>query len=207
MITLVVLAKQPRAGRVKTRLTPPLSPVQAAAVAAAALHDTLAVGDRIPARRRLLAFDGDVRAWRPPGWWHVAQPAGGLDERMIAGFAAVRRGPAVLLGMDTPQLQPRHVQAFDPACYDACLGPATDGGYWCIGFADAHLARPAIAGIPMSTDHTAARQLDRLRALGLRVQLLDTLTDVDTIASAVEVAAAAPHTQFAAALDAVLVGA
>lgn len=205
MITLIVLAKQPRPGRVKTRLTPPLSPEQAAAVAAAALRDTLRVAERIPARRRVLAFDGDVRAWSRPGWKHRAQPAGGLDERIVAGFAA-GRGSAVLVGMDTPQLRPDHIRAFDPDRYDACLGPATDGGFWCLGFADARMAGAAVAGIPMSTEHTGARQLDRLRELGLRVQLLDTLTDVDTIDSALDVAAAAPDTRFAAALRDILVG-
>ena len=57
-----------------------------------------------------------------------------------------------------------------------------------------------IGGVPMSTRHTGAEQLRRLRAAGMRVQLLDTLADVDTIDVAYGVAAAAPSTEFAAAL-------
>lgn len=206
MISLLVLAKEPQPGRVKTRLVPALSYEQAATLAGAALRDTLACGDSVAARRRILAFDGDARAWLPRGWTSVRQPAGGLDARIVAAFASVRRGPALLVGMDTPQLRPQHVQAFDPARYDAGLGLAADGGYWCIGFADPRHAGAAVSGIPMSTADTGDRQLDRLRELGLRVQLLDTLTDVDTFATAVEVAAAAPHSRFAAALASIPVG-
>jgi glycosyltransferase A (GT-A) superfamily protein (DUF2064 family) len=201
--TLIVLAKEPVAGRVKTRLVPPLTYADAADLAAAALSDTLAVLSRLPARERVLAFDGDPAGWLPSGWRHVRQADGGLDRRLGAAFAAVGAGPAVLVGMDTPQLRPTHLLGFDPARYDACFGPAADGGYWTIGFADARRAGAAIDGVPMSTRHTGAAQLRRLYERGLRVQILDTLTDVDTIDAALTVAAAAPHTAFAAALAAV----
>lgn len=199
--TLLVIAKEPRPGQVKTRLVPPLTYDDAARLAAAALRDTLDAVCRSPARRRILAFEGDPTAWRPAGWEAVAQPAGGLDVRLVAAFGAAR-GPALLVGMDTPQLRPAHLCAFDPRRFDAALGPASDGGYWAIGFADPGVAGMAIRGVPMSTDHTGAVQLARLRALGLRVQLLDRLTDVDTIDTAYEVAQSAPGTAFAGALSA-----
>ncbi len=196
-----MLAKEPVPGRVKTRLVPPLSYEQAATLAGAALRDTLAAADRAVAADRVLAFAGDERRWLPPGWRHTPQPSGGLDARLVAAFAA-GHGPTILVGMDTPQLQPAQLDAFDPGRFDACLGPARDGGYWAIGFADpAHAAR-AIRGVPMSAAHTGAEQLRRLTGLGLRVQLLDAMTDVDTIDAAQEVARAAPHTQFAAGLAA-----
>jgi glycosyltransferase A (GT-A) superfamily protein (DUF2064 family) len=198
--TLIVLAKQPVAGRVKTRLVPPLTYAAAAELAAAALSDTLAVVDRAPARERVLAFDGDVAGWLPSGWRHLVQSDGGLDLRLGAAFDAVGEGPAVLVGMDTPQLSPTDLVGFDPSRYDACFGPAADGGYWTIGFADARNAAAAIRGVPMSTAHTGAAQLRRLHERGLRVQILDTLVDVDTIDTAVAVAELAPHTAFAAAL-------
>ena len=200
MTTLIVLAKQPRAGRVKTRLVPPLTYEQAAELAGAALLDTLDAVDGAPATARVLAFDADARGWLRPGWRHVRQPAGGLDARLVAAFAAVS-GPAVLVGMDTPQLTAAQLRAFDPARFDACLGPACDGGYWAIGFAEPELAGRAISGVPMSTDRTGEVQLGRLAALGLRVQLLEPLTDVDTIDTAHEAAAGAPATRFAAALE------
>ena len=198
MTDLIVLAKRPRPGRVKTRLCPPLAPEQAAAVAAAALTDTLAAVETTNVTRRILAFDGPPDAWLPRGWDWTRQPTGGLDERLIAAFGAVR-GPALLVGMDTPQLTSELLSSFDPSRYDACLGRADDGGYWCIGFADpAHAS--AIRGVPMSRSDTAAHQLERLTLAGLRVQLLPTLVDVDTIETALQVARLAPHTRFAAEL-------
>ena len=82
---LVVLAKSPEPGRVKTRLTPPLSPVQAAAVARAALQDTLRAvllaGGRTPP---LLALAGPPGTWLPGGFEVVRQQGDGLDERIAA---------------------------------------------------------------------------------------------------------------------------
>lgn len=199
--TVIVLAKEPVAGRVKTRLVPPLTHTAAARLAAAALSDTVAVVSRVPARERVLAFDGDVAGWLPSGWRHVTQSGGGLDVRLGAAFDAVGAGPAVLFGMDTPQLRPADLVGFDPSRYDACFGPAADGGYWTIGFADARNAAAAIRGVPMSSAHTGAVQLRRLHERGMRVQILDTLVDVDTIDTAVAVAELAPHTAFAAALN------
>ncbi len=201
--SVLVIAKEPVPGRVKTRLVPPLTHEQAARLAAAALHDTLAATSRVPAAQHVLAVDGDARDLLPPDWRCVAQPEGGLAERLCAAFDAVHgHGPAVLVGMDTPQLTPAQLLAFDPARHDACLGLAADGGYWAIGFRDPRVARSMISGVPMSTAHTGAEQLLRLRRAGLDVQLLDELVDVDTIADADVVAAGAPATRFATVLDA-----
>jgi glycosyltransferase A (GT-A) superfamily protein (DUF2064 family) len=198
--TVIVIAKRPVAGRVKTRLVPPLTAQQAADVAAGALADTLATVAALPAERHRLAFDGDPAGWTPPGWEVRAQVAGGLDRRLVAAFDPPGTGPAVLVGMDTPQLRVTQLAAFDPSRYDACLGRAHDGGYWAIGLRDPRLARAAILGVAMSTADTGAQQLARLHGLGLRVQLLDELTDVDTIDTAREVAALVPGSAFARAL-------
>ncbi|MDG4866242.1 glycosyltransferase, partial [Streptomyces sp. T-3] len=66
--TLLVIAKEPLPGRVKTRLTPPFTPVEAAELAEAALTDTLAVVRALPARRRILVLDGRPGPWLPPGF-------------------------------------------------------------------------------------------------------------------------------------------
>ena len=198
--TLIVIAKEPVAGRVKTRLVPPLTHAQAATVAGAALWDTLHAVAGVAARELLLAFDGDPACWVPEGWRSTPQPDGDLAERLIAAFAAAGRGPAALVGMDTPQLCAAQLTGWDPQRYDACFGPATDGGWWAIGFSDPSLAAAAIGGIPTSRGDTGARQLERLRDMGLRVQHLDELTDVDTIESAHEVARLAPASRFAQAL-------
>jgi len=194
--TLLVIAKQPVPGRVKTRLIGACTPHQAAGLAAAALADTLHAMQDFPSEDKLILLDGDPDGLVPEGWRVVEQGAGGLDRRLAAGFAAVPDGPAVLVGMDTPQLS-ADLLGFDPARYDACLGPATDGGYWTIGFREPRRAAECIPGVPMSTAATGAEQHRRLLAGGMTVQSLPTLTDVDTEHSAAEVALAAPHTRFA----------
>ncbi|MBO1416106.1 DUF2064 domain-containing protein, partial [Streptomyces sp. FH025] len=208
--TLLVIAKAPVPGRVKTRLTPPCSPEQAAALARAALADTLAALGRMPAGRRLLVLDGEAGRWLPPGWEVVPQSGGGLDERLAAAFAHAARPapgtPALLVGMDTPHLDTAVLaEAFSPARragVDAWYGPAADGGFWALGLArpTERLARRLLLGVPMSTPRTGDALLDRLTAEGLTTVRLPVMTDVDTIRDARRVAADAPHTGFAARL-------
>ncbi|MFD9324375.1 DUF2064 domain-containing protein [Streptomyces sp. NPDC060065] len=196
MSTLLVIAKEPRPGRVKTRLTPPFTPREAALLAEAALVDTLRTVAATPASRHVLVLDGAPGRWLPPGFDVVPQCAGGLDERLAAAFAGCE-GPTLLIGMDTPQVTPE-LLTVDFADCDAYFGPAEDGGFWALGLAspDPELLR----GVPMSTPTTGAVQRDRLTAAGLRVRELPALRDVDTAADAEAVAAAAPGGRFAAEL-------
>ncbi|MDH6132086.1 glycosyltransferase A (GT-A) superfamily protein (DUF2064 family) [Kitasatospora sp. MAA4] len=205
--TLLVIAKAPVPGRVKTRLTPPYSPEQAAALAEAALVDTLRTLDTVPAGRRLLVLDGAPGPWLPPGWQVVPQVSGGLDARLAAAFAHAPAGaPALLVGMDTPQLRAETLAAplaaTARAGADAWYGPAADGGFWALGLArpSAELAQRLLAGVPMSTPRTGAALLERLAEAGLAVRRLPELTDVDTAADADQVAAEAPDGAFAARL-------
>ena len=195
--SVLVIAKEPVPGRVKTRLTPPFTPSQAAELAAAAIADTLTAASAVEADRHVLVLDGRPGNWVPRGWDVVAQSDGDLDRRLTAAFVAVTGlGPAVLVGMDTPQVRSEQVAAFAPDRFDACLGLAADGGYWAIGFRDPAAAALVIPGVPMSRDDTGARQLDRLLDAGLLVQMLDELVDVDTAVEARGVALAAPGTVF-----------
>jgi glycosyltransferase A (GT-A) superfamily protein (DUF2064 family) len=200
-VDLIVVAKQPVPGRVKTRLCPPCSPGDAAALAAASLADTLAAACAAGADRVVLALEGRPGPWCPPGVVVVPQGDGGLDRRLTAAWAAVA-GPALQVGMDTPQVGADDLDAAMGAlvddAVDAVLGPATDGGWWAIGL---HRAHPrAFVGVPTSRPDTGARQHARLAELGLRTRLLDSRRDVDTWADAVAVAADAPGTRFAAAV-------
>jgi rSAM/selenodomain-associated transferase 1 len=200
MSQLLVIAKAPVPGRVKTRLTPPCTPAQAARLAAAALADTLAAVARSRrAARRVLVLDGEPGPWMPDGFDVIPQRGGGLAERLACAFEDAG-GPAFLIGMDTPQVTPglldAGLAALDHA--DAVFGAALDGGYWGIGLrrADPEVFRD----VPMSAPDTAAVQRARLAALGLRTALLPALCDVDTIEDARAVAVAAPRSRFAAAL-------
>jgi rSAM/selenodomain-associated transferase 1 len=201
-VALLVIAKPPLPGRAKTRLTPPCTCAQAAALAEAALLDTLDVVARTPAHRRVMVFDGDGERWRPPGFELIPQRGHGLAERLAAAFEDVGE-PAVLVGMDTPQLTPSLLRAAIAALsrpgVDAVLGPARDGGYWSIGLKRAR--RAVFDGVPMSVEHTYAAQRAQAVALGLQVKEQPPQRDVDTIDDARAVAREAPESRFARALS------
>jgi uncharacterized protein len=199
MSTLVVIAKDPQPGRSKTRLCPPCAPAQAAELAAAALADTLDVVARTPATRRVLVLDGDAARWRRRGLQIIPQRGEGLAERLAAAFADVAP-PALLVGMDTPQVTVELLADGLKALidHDAVLGPAYDGGYWSVGLRRAD--EDAFRAIPMSCETTLFRQRERFAALGLATYEQPALRDVDTIADAHAVAAAAPDSRFAHAL-------
>jgi uncharacterized protein len=200
--SIVVLAKSPIPGRVKTRMCPPCTYREAADIAAAALADTLETVSDTPARARVLALDGAPGPWVPDGFVIVPQLGRGLDERLANAFAAVT-GAAVLIGMDTPQVSRdglvEAMKALHAPDVDAVLGGATDGGWWAIGLR--HADPRVFIGVPMSTDHTGADQLTRLRSLGYRTHLLDELQDVDTFADALDVARLIPDSRFATAIN------
>jgi len=199
---VVVIAKSPQPGRSKTRLTPPCEPEQAARLAEASLRDTLAAVAATRCADRVLALAGPPGGWMPPGFRVVDQGEGTLDRRLAHVFSRCP-GPTLLIGMDTPQVDPWLLEgalaALAAPGTGAVLGHAEDGGYWAIG-----LRRPdprAFLGVPMSVDDTGARQEAALRRLGLRVDLLPTLRDVDRIEDARAVAAASPDGRFARTLD------
>jgi len=206
-VTLIVIAKEPVPGRAKTRLAPALGDDGAAGLAEAALADTLdavAEAARAGGNRVLLALDGEPGPWLPeppPEIRITAQRGNGLGERLAAAFADAG-GPALLVGMDTPQLRPEALTAgcallCAPGC-DAVIGLAEDGGYWALGL---RRAGPSLfEGVPMSEDETGARQLEALHAAGLETLHLPVLADVDEIGDAERVAAQAPDTRFAATL-------
>ena len=196
---LMVIAKAPVPGRVKTRLTPPCTPEQAAALARAALEDTLAAVSGVARDvRRVLVLEGEPGAWIPDGFEVVAQRGDGLAQRLAAAFADA--GAGFLVGMDTPQVTPALLEAGLDAVRGGggAFGAALDGGYWGIG-----LPAPddrVFGGVPMSVAHTGAVQRARLAVLGLRTTVLPPLTDVDTIEDARSVARLAPRGRFAAKL-------
>ena len=202
---VVVIAKEPVPGRVKTRLTPPFTPWQAAALAEAALTDTLAAVARATVARRVLALDGRPGPWLPKGFDVIAQRGRGLDERIAWALSDARVTlplPVVLIGMDTPQVTPDLLAAAaEPLVArtaDATFGLAEDGGFWLLGMRE--LDPGLILGVPMSQPDTGPRQLARLRQAGRRVHLLPELTDIDTFCDAERVAALTPGSRFAGCL-------
>lgn len=196
MSTLLVIAKEPVPGRVKTRLTPWYTAEEAALLAEAALTDTLEAVRSAEADRRVLVLEGAPGPWVPPGFEVVPQLAGGLDRR-LAGAFAICAGPTLLVGMDTPQVSPALLNhGLRLAAAGAAFGPAADGGFWAVGLAEPD---PALfPGVPMSLPETGAVQRRRLVEAGLTVRHLPLLRDVDTPDDARLVAGAAPGSRFAA---------
>jgi glycosyltransferase A (GT-A) superfamily protein (DUF2064 family) len=196
-LTVLVLAKSPRAGRSKTRLAPVFGFDGAAALAAAALADTLDAVAAADVDRRVLVLDGDGIPALPAGFDVVPQRSGSHAERIEAALAAAS-GPALLIGMDTPQVTPELLSLdITDRTADAWFGLAADGGWWTLGLRNpARDAGRVLAGVPMSTPETGALQRIRLTDLGLRVVTLPTLRDVDEPADAFAVADLVPGSRF-----------
>ncbi|MGW0177917.1 TIGR04282 family arsenosugar biosynthesis glycosyltransferase [Nocardia sp. NPDC003345] len=198
--TVLIVAKAPVAGFAKTRLTPPLSPVQAARLAAAALLDTVTAVRDCPLAHRMVTLTGDLGAAERgdeiaaalAGFEVRPQRGGGFGERLANAHAdAARAGlPVLQIGMDTPQLTSRMLTEAARALVsggDALLGPAADGGWWGLGLPDPRAAR-LLAEVPMSTPETGERTRRALRSCGYRVGPLPLLTDVDNYDDALRVA-------------------
>ena len=207
-VSLIVIAKAPRPGFAKTRLIPDLGEAGAARVAEASIADTLWAVAETPAARRVLVLDGEPGDWLPRvegrEFEVIPQREGGLGDRLAGAFEDSGATPALLIGMDTPQvtasLLEASIEALSADGVDAVLGPASDGGYWAIGLRD---EQPGIFDdVPMSAGDTGERQRERIAELGLNFTELEQLRDIDTIADAHAVAAVTPWTRMAAALRA-----
>jgi rSAM/selenodomain-associated transferase 1 len=188
---VALFAKAPVAGRVKTRLTPPLTPEEAALVARACLEATIASVANDPALPVTLFLDGALdaaleRFVRSRGVAIRPQGAGDLGERLRAAFGALFAAGApgvIAIGSDSPTLPAGRIREAATALtkHDAALGPAEDGGYYLLG-----LARPEwrlLEGIPWSSDAVARVTLERASAIGASVRLLGPWYDVDDLAT------------------------
>jgi glycosyltransferase A (GT-A) superfamily protein (DUF2064 family) len=201
MTQLLVITKAPVPGRSKTRLTPPCTPEHAAAIAAAAVGDTLDVVRATRVQRRVVALDGAPGELDLTGCTVVPQVDGDLGTRLAHAFADAMGDtdgqlPTMLIGMDTPQVSPGlladcldRLVAAGPGT--AVLGTAPDGGWWALGVhasADAAM----LPDVPMSRDDTAELTRAALERAGLTVLALPPLTDIDHFPDAVAVAALCP---------------
>jgi glycosyltransferase A (GT-A) superfamily protein (DUF2064 family) len=199
MTTVLVMVKSPEPGRVKTRLCPPCTLDEAAALAAAAITDTFAAVAASGAARRIVALDGAVGDFIPSGFEVIAQRGASFNERLERAWSTTR-GPTLQIGMDTPQITAELIDTSlatltAGGVHRAVLGDAEDGGWWALGL---HAARPGcFEGVAMSAATTGAEQRSRLEGFGLEVVGLPMLRDVDLIGDAGVVAESAPATHFA----------
>ncbi len=202
-VAIAVMAKSPRPGRTKTRLCPPLSPEQAAVMAAAFLRD---VTENVARAGAVVPIDGWV-AYAPagdealfdgrlaPGTRLLLADGGGEDEGGVTGFGrcllqAVRQlldmgyVAACVLNADSPTLPTEHLVRLAShllAGQSAVLGAAEDGGYYVLGAREPY---PRLfADILWSSDRVAAQTRERAVELGLTLTELPTWYDVDDSAA------------------------
>lgn len=187
----MIFAKAPVAGRVKTRLCPPLSPAEAAELSGCFLVDTVERACSLSGVQVYVAItppdsEPTFRAFLPAAVHYVPQRGESLGEReanlfvdvLGLGFSGV-----VLIGSDIPTLPLGHLRAAftqlaDPQC-DAVLGPSYDGGYYLVGMRAVH--RELFENIAWSTSQVLAQTLAQARRHRLHVSLLPPWYDVDTL--------------------------
>jgi rSAM/selenodomain-associated transferase 1 len=184
--TLIVMVKEPRPGRVKTRLARDIGRIEAAWWVR---HQTRALLRRLrdPRWQLVLAVSPDAgglasRAW-PADLARWPQGRGDLGARMARMLRRAQGGPACVIGADIPGLDRRAVARAFAALggHDAVFGPATDGGFWLVGLRHGGtLPAGLFRGVRWSGEHALADSLATLA--GRRVALASTLADVDRAA-------------------------
>ncbi|MEO1422239.1 MAG: TIGR04282 family arsenosugar biosynthesis glycosyltransferase [Pseudomonadota bacterium] len=180
---LVIFVKEPRPGRVKTRLAAGIGPIPATWWFRHQSARLIRILSRDPRWETVIAVSPDEagltsRAWprHLPRW---PQGAGDLGDRMGRALRELGPGPVVIIGADIPEITPHRIAAAFGALgnADAVFGPATDGGYWLIGLRNQPPAT-LFDGVRWSSATTLS---DTVRSLpGKRIALIDTLRDVDT---------------------------
>ena len=192
---LIIFAKAPVAGQVKTRLCPPLTADEAATLQGSFILDTLERSRaaiqkfRLPITRFLACAPSSTHVFfqimaERYGLQLLEQTGESLGERMHAAFVALfAKGftQVLIVGTDVPSLPLEHYrQAVEMLrAHELVLGPAGDGGYYLVG-----LTRPApelFRDISWSTDQVLSQTRERAQQAGLRTSLLPVWRDMDTI--------------------------
>lgn len=197
--TVVLMAKEPRAGHAKTRLAATVGAAGAAELAASLLVDAIEAISGCSAERTIVAYAGEPGGWLPAGLRAIAQRGAELGER-LANVVRDVGAPVLIMATDSPEVRPAAVdRALDllmTSGSDAVIGRTRDGGYWCIGLVAPH--PEVFDGVPMSAPDTAEVQISRIAELGLGCAEADVFWDVDDEPSALAAASACPGSAFAA---------
>ncbi len=188
--TLILFARTPALGKIKTRLSPPLSSEGVLSLYVAFLEDAARVYGSSPRWTPVLAAEPEpddpvlARIFAPP-WRRQGQAPGDLGAKLARAFETelARGAPAVLaVGSDHPALPIALVgEAFDAiaAGKDAAVVPAEDGGYCAIALNRRAAPELVFRDVPWSTSEALAVTRARLESAGLAVATLATAYDVD----------------------------
>lgn len=183
---LLVMAKQPRIGRVKTRLGAGIGAMEATRAYRVMLAETLNTLSRDPRWQTWIAVPGvhelNAKVW-PENVNLVDQGAGDLGDRMQHMFNTLPIGPVVIIGSDIPHIERADIaNAFHQlGRHDAVFGPAPDGGYWLVGQSRRRTVLPMFDNVRWSSKHALSDTMANLE--GASVKLLRQLADVDDAAS------------------------
>jgi glycosyltransferase A (GT-A) superfamily protein (DUF2064 family) len=177
--TLLVFARAPAIGVGKTRLARDVGRVEAWRVSRAMTADLLR---RLRDRRWGLVVRVAPDRARFPGFRVEPQGPGDLGLKLQRALRDHARGPVAVIGTDAPDVTPARVWRALRAARrtGAAIGPATDGGFWLLALSAHRARRAAFPGVRWSTDQACA---DAIAALGGGFVRLETLTDVDDLAS------------------------
>ena len=193
LCALVVMAKAPRPGKVKTRLSPPLTLEQTAALNVRFLRDTTENLAVIPGGAGLISYTpaGDEALFAgllPETFALVLQRGDGFDERLLAAaedILAIGYGAVCLIDSDSPTVPAsaykKAVEALTAPGDRVVLGPSGDGGYYLIGLKQPH--KEPFERISWSTGSVLGETMTRCRQAELDVVLLPTWYDVDDAAT------------------------
>lgn len=182
---LVLMAKAPRLGQVKTRLAADIGAVRAWAFYRRCLNDT-ARKLRDPRWLCWLSVtpDGSARQPRlwPKGWMAIPQGGGDLGARLLTPMLALPPGPVVIVGTDIPDITAAHIAAAFEALgeNDYVFGPAPDGGFWLVGAKRRPRLNDLFQNVRWSSEHALGDTLANLPD-GASVGFVETLDDVDDL--------------------------
>jgi hypothetical protein len=179
---LCIFVKAPLPGLVKTRLTPLLTTVEAAGLAAAFFADTFALASACEWARVVVACDGDPSPLELAAGTEVwPQGSGDLGERMerVLSRALESSKAAIVMGTDFPGLPHRFLDSahLQLSGHDAIIGPSADGGFYLLGLQ--RCPSGLLRGIPWQSATTREHTVERLCSVGLRVAEAEPWFDVD----------------------------
>ena len=184
---MVIFAREPKKGKVKTRLASRLSQTECLRLYKRFLRDTVSLARNINCSRRIIAFDSDEQ--NPSFLKKIASDFGFyrqkgryLGERMLDVFNALAATDMkiVIIGSDSPGLPGSYIsRAFDELNKkDIVLGPAYDGGYYLIGLKKP--CRAIFAGVKWGASSVFAQTLKKAKELKMKIAVLGSWYDIDT---------------------------
>ena len=189
---LVIFAKAPRLGTVKSRLAVDVGEVEAVRIYRQMAEQTIRPLARDTRWQTYLALTPDKDAlagfgWSLPNLARLSQGGGDLGDRLGHIHRDLAPGPVIFIGTDLPDINTDRVaRAFNAlGDHDAVICPAGDGGYWLIGFKRRPRILDVFNNIRWSSEHTRADTIRNIEAKkhAARIKLLEQLDDIDDIAS------------------------